>query len=412
MPVIRGHSGLMQNHRDGPARSPETTRAGAAGAQAPCADRVGAGASSRLLGIDLARAVALLGMMATHTLSLVDPAGNPMPVALIAGKAAALFAVLAGFSVELSTRRYDRWRDAAAALAVRGALIALIGLVLSWLSTSIAVVLVQYGVLFLLAPLVLRLPTRWLAVLTAVWLAASPVVSHLLRDAWALPRAAVSPDITHLADPGYLAVSVLLTGYYPVLQWMGYLLVGLLIARLDWRSGRTAVRAVIAGALAAGLAWASSQILLAQGGAEAIERAAAGRGLLEWGSPHLARHISSHGTTPTDTWWWLATAGPHSSTTFDLVHTAGIAVAAIAVCVLICRALGDDVRILMPLLAAGSMPLTMYALHVIMSGFMALYLLQVIVLLALATVWRAGGDGPGPLESLVSGAVRAVVPRR
>ena len=113
---------------------------------------------ARMLGIDLARAVALLGMMATHTMDLVDAAGDPQPVGLIAGKAAALFAVLAGFSVELSTRRYGRWREAAASLAVRGVLIAILGLMLGSLSSSIAVVLVNYGVLFLLAPLVLRLP--------------------------------------------------------------------------------------------------------------------------------------------------------------------------------------------------------------------------------------------------------------
>lgn len=398
-----GRVGAMDSPLDNAART---------GGRAPDSQSADRRRGARLLGIDLARAVALLGMMATHTMYLMDAAGNPLPVSLIAGKAAALFAVLAGFSVELSTRRHERWRDAAVSLAVRGALIALIGLLLSWLSASIAVVLVHYGVLFLLAPLFLRLPARWLGLLTALWLAVSPVVSHLIRDAWALSRAAESPDITHLAEPGYLALSVLLTGYYPVLQWMGYLLVGLLLARLDWRSGSATAYAFIAGALGAAAAWASSQILLAQGGAEALERTAAGRGPSDWGSPHLARHISSHGTTPTDTWWWLATAGPHSSTTFDLVYTAGIAVAAIAACMLICRALGESTGVLMPLLAAGSMPLTMYALHVIMSGFMDLFLLQVAVLLVLAVLWRPDGEGPGPLESLVSGAVRLVVPRR
>ena len=367
---------------------------------------------SRMLGIDLARAVALLGMMATHTMDLVDAAGDPQPVGLIAGKAAALFAVLAGFSVELSTRRYGRWREAAASLAVRGVLIAILGLVLGSLSSSIAVVLVNYGVLFLLAPLVLRLPTLCLAATTVLWLAVSPVASHLIRGGLGLQRAAEAPELSHLAQPGELVIGVLLTGYYPVLQWMGYLLVGLLLARLDWRSAATAAWAGAVGALLAAAAWVSSQLLLSAGGHEALERAGSGLSPLAWGSPYAAQTIGSHGTTPTTTWWWLVTVGPHSSTTFDLVFTSGIAAAVIAGCVLICLAIGERTRLLMPVLAAGSMPLSMYTLHVILSELTDLYVLHVLLLLGLAALWRAGGEGPGPLESLVSGTVRLIVPRR
>lgn len=383
-----------------------------AGPIVPGAVSAGPGASGRLLGIDLARAVALLGMMATHTMDLVDAAGDPQPVGLIAGKAAALFAVLAGFSVKLSTRRYGRWREAAASLAVRGLLISILGLVLGSLSSSIAVVLVNYGVLFLLAPLVLRLPARWLAATTVLWLAVSPVASHLIRDGLGLQRAVEAPELSHLAQPGELALGVLLTGYYPVLQWMGYLLVGLLLARLDWRSAATAAWAGAVGALLAAAAWVSSQLLLSAGGHEALEGAGSGLSPLAWGSPYAAQTIGSHGTTPTTTWWWLVTVGPHSSTTFDLVFTSGIAAAVIAVCVLICLAIGERTRLLMPVLAAGSMPLSMYTLHVILSELTDLYVLQVLLLLGLAALWRAGGEGPGPLESLVSGTVRLVVPRR
>lgn len=377
--------------------------------RAPGAELAGGRRGARLAGIDLARAVALLGMMATHTLPLLDAAAQPQPVALIAGKAAALFAVLAGVSVELSTRRYPRWRDAALALVIRGALIAVVGLLLGSVAGSIAVVLVQYGVMFALAPLVLRAPTRALAVLAPLWLLASPVLSHLVRDATGAPRAAESLELVHVAQPGYLLTATFLTGYYPVLQWFGYLLVGLLLARCDWRRLRTAVVALTAGAVVALAAWGASRLLLAGGGDDALARSGADRGLLEWGSPYAARYFSSYGTTPTDTWWWLATAGPHSSTPLDLAYTSGIAAAAIGVCFLICRALGEGRLLVSPLLAAGSMPLTMYSLHVIMSGFMPVLLIQVVLLLVLATVWRLGPDGPGPLEGLIAGAVRRAV---
>lgn len=52
------------------------------------------GDEARLLGLDAARGVALLGMMAVHALLLVDDDGNPTTAfTLAAGRSAALFAV-------------------------------------------------------------------------------------------------------------------------------------------------------------------------------------------------------------------------------------------------------------------------------------------------------------------------------
>lgn len=395
-----GSLGIGQSERV----APSETSPAAAALSAP-------GMSSRLLGIDLARALALMGMMAVHTLPPLDAALQPQPVTLLAGRAAALFAVLAGFSAELSTRRFDRWRDAAAALLLRGALILVLGLVLGSLAESleigIAVVLVPYGVMFALAPAVLRAPTPILAVLAPAWLIASPVLSFVIRDAAGLARAADSPTLGALGQPGELAIGVLLTGYYPVLQWFGYLLVGLLLARCDWRRARTAVVVTTTGVVVALLSWRLSQALLAHGGEAAIARGAAGRGLLDWGSPYLARHVGSYGTTPTDTWWWLAAAGPHSGTPFDLLLTSGIAAAVIGACFLTVRALGPGA--LQPLLAAGSLPLSLYVLHVLLSGFLGLFVLQVILLLLLASLWRATGRGQGPLERGISATVRRAV---
>ena len=55
-----------------------------------------------------------------------------------------------------------------------------------------------------------------------------------------------------------------------------------------------------------------------------------------------------HGTTPTGTWWWLATVAPHSGTPLDLAQTIGSAMAVIGVCLLVTRiaaaGLGRGVR--------------------------------------------------------------------
>src|SRR5699024_10763774 len=58
----------------------------------------------RLVGLDVARGIALLAMMVTHIFALGDETGMPTWAAAFAGRASALFAVLAGCSLVLSTR--------------------------------------------------------------------------------------------------------------------------------------------------------------------------------------------------------------------------------------------------------------------------------------------------------------------
>lgn len=87
-------------------------------------------ASARLVGVDAARGVALLGMVAVavHVLSGQDADGSEsLTYQVASGRSAALFAVLAGVGLALAYRRPrgpDRWR-ASAAIAVRAALLGL-----------------------------------------------------------------------------------------------------------------------------------------------------------------------------------------------------------------------------------------------------------------------------------------------
>lgn len=64
----------------------------------------GARAQGRLVGLDAARFLALLGMMATHLLATRSDSGDPTWVAeVLSGRASALFALLAGVSLSLMT---------------------------------------------------------------------------------------------------------------------------------------------------------------------------------------------------------------------------------------------------------------------------------------------------------------------
>ena len=89
----------------------------------------------RIVGVDVARALALLGMMATHILPGRIGLDVPWPQQLAGGRASALFAVLAGVSMALVSGRQrpvrGRERYAVSArLAVRALLIGALGLLL------------------------------------------------------------------------------------------------------------------------------------------------------------------------------------------------------------------------------------------------------------------------------------------
>ena len=141
----------------------------------------------RVVGLDVARCLALLGMIATHTLVSRDAEGDVTWVQQLAGgRSSALFAVLAGVSIALMTGRTapvrgrDR-RSAAAGLTVRALIIAAIGLVLELLGSGIAVILTYYGVLFLLGLPFLGLRARALVGLGTLCALAAPVFSYLLK---------------------------------------------------------------------------------------------------------------------------------------------------------------------------------------------------------------------------------------
>ena len=324
----------------------------------------------RLTGIDAARGIALLGMMATHIFPLYnEQTGEPSWVGLVfSGRSSALFAVVAGIGLALLTGgsqpRSGRALSAdRRGIAVRALVIALVGLTLGGLDTSIAIILFHYGVLFLLAlPFVgMRVPR--LALWAGVWLVLSPALAYLVRP---LLTAAVQPATldTNISwesflEPATLLADVLFTGFYPAVQWLSYLLIGLLIGRLRLAELPVQVGLVAAGiTAAAGAKFLSYYLLLDRGGFEALLETDSGR---IW---PLARmmEVNLAGVEQTGSWWWLAVSGPHSGSPLDLLHTAGTAAAVVGVCLLLTRARPN---LLLPLSAAGAMTLTLYSLHIL-----------------------------------------------
>jgi uncharacterized membrane protein len=331
-------------------------------------------AQARLVGVDVARCLALLGMVATHVLAERGADGDlTLAHSLAGGRASALFAVLAGLSIALMTGARTpvsgRERLArSAGLVVRALLVGLVGLVLATLDSGLAIILTYYAVLFVLALPFLGLRARSLFGLAVAWAVLAPVASQWLRPQ--LPeRGYASPSFEQLREPASLLSELLLTGYYPALPWMTYLLLGLAVGRLDLR--RRVVPAVLAGvgaAVAVGAVLLSDALTRREAVVEVLLSDPPPLGAARSG-PELLDLIAGgmYGTTPDRSWAWLLVRAPHSGTPFDLVQTAGSALVVIGLCVLVVQALPVlGRRAAAVLFGAGTMTLTLYSLHVAM----------------------------------------------
>ncbi|MEX5301943.1 heparan-alpha-glucosaminide N-acetyltransferase domain-containing protein [Kocuria sabuli] len=377
----------------------------------------------RLVGVDAARGLALLGMMSIHIL----PAWNPetyeptLQWQLFAGRAAALFALLAGVGLAFSSggRTPHRGRTMTgdrAGLLVRAVLITVLGLLVNQVMPEDPPaydILLYYGMFFLLAVPFLHLPARTLFVLAGVAAVAGPVLMQALRDV--LPALEVyNPTVTDvLSDPGTVLSQVLLTGTYPALPYLAYLLAGMGIGRLNLRSLHVQGRLLGAGLVLAVGAWLVYWVLVLQsGGYDHLMSSTPWLGeeqideIIIWGPDPVL---------PTTTWWWLLIPGPHTNTPVAILYDLGSGAAVLGAFLLVARKAGAW---LLPLGAMGSMTLTLYTAHLLALAAMLHYevpllwfLIHAGVAALFAVAWQRA-YGRGPLEqgvAWVAGAGRGLV---
>nr|WP_281381973.1 heparan-alpha-glucosaminide N-acetyltransferase domain-containing protein [Nocardiopsis mwathae] len=391
--------------------------------------------TGRLVGIDMARGLAILGMFVVHVgIGWTAADGSSPLTEAVAGRSAATFALLAGVSIALLSggSAPKSGHDMGVALwrvVIRGLIMLPIGTLLTMTGTPVSVILAYYAVFFVLAaPL---MDERWkiVAGTAAILAVLGPVVSFYLRRLMEPGGALAAPvDAVNSYDPfvswsGEGFVDFLVTGSYPAITWMPFVLAGLAIGRLNLRS--TKVQLALAG-VGAGLAaaaytasWAAMRVLDVRSSLEASfdpDRAGAdtvGQALRE-GLP---------GTVPVDHWAWLLTAAPHSGTPFEVVGAGGVAIAVLGVFLLV----GRYVRwVLFPLAAVGALALTTYVGHILLiwaaeSGVLDGTPLQPVAdqlpwsvllgALVFATLWRlVARRGPleGPLHAVSMWVARRI----
>lgn len=389
------------------------------------ANRAG-GSSQRILGVDLARSLALIGMIAVHIvpLRIMASENNFAPswaASLFSGRASALFVLLAGVGLALLSGGQNgpapsKLRSIRLNVLVRAWLIALAGFALGMLETNVAVILVHYGLLFLAAIPFLNMRRRTLGFWAAGWLLLSPLLYYVARPwvegALDPSRLGASPLFTDLGTPLVFVADLLLTGYYPLLVWFGFLLTGLFVGRLALAHPQVAFGLFLSGSiLAVGSKLASTWLLDQSGAMKALRSAtelnANGLDVALVTGQRLDGAISSP--------WFLAISAPHSGAPLDVLHVTGCALAVLGAAQLLCLAvtavlgsLGE--MILWPLTGAGAASLTIYAGHLIALDLFSdvsaalpretLFIIYLVAMLLLGLLLKFI-NRRGPLEALV-----------
>ena len=197
----------------------------------------GTAGPNRLGGLDAARGLALLGMMAAHvgftTCGLTSLSGV---LDQAHGRSAVLFAVIAGFSLGIMsgcarTHKGEALIRTRLRILVRSALLLAMGTGLALLGPPVGVILGYYAAWFALALPVLSWRPRNLFILAAVIAVVGPVIK--LGTPVALSHLGMTAYPTS-GDGNAAVVSFLITGFYPGALWMAYIFLGLGLSRLDW----------------------------------------------------------------------------------------------------------------------------------------------------------------------------------
>lgn len=415
------------------------------------------GRAPRIMGVDVARGLAVFGMIGVHVgVTATFDAGNPLTwTALVEGRSSILFAVVAGISVAFATGMRTRptgeaLRSARLRMAGRALAVLAIGLALELLGSSIAVILPIYGLLFLILIPFLGLRRRTLIVTATALALAGPTLIALVRA-------------LTLGGSG-AGVDFLITGSYPLTVWLPLILAGMAVGRSSLRETRTAVAVTGLGILLAvggyGVGSAvngnadswTSGAALSSGSAsfsgttpgdqvdlngktcvtksDAVITCFSGKGSMSGSGdmgagagsgPYLERLGASDLVTSLAGAWGVS---PHSGGTFEIIGSGGFALAIVGACLLLARPLR---WLLLPVAAVGSMPLTAYSAHVISFAVLisplalapslmsfdgngsstAFWLVCIGALLVGCTAW-ALIRGRGPLERVTAWAARAV----
>lgn len=348
----------------------------------------GASARGRILGVEVARALAIIGMLSVHIRPASGDSIASFVYTLPHGRASLLFMLVAGIAVSLlaASPRLSTW-DVRMRLIWRAVVLLPLGLWLQELDISVLVILQTYAVLFLLAVVMLELSDRALLALAGLSAVVGPLIILALEVSNVRWHAG---DATSLSDSiGFIARALLWSGSYPLVTWIAPFLLGMWLGRRDLRQPSVHIALVVYGAAFA-----------------------LGAGVL---SRTLSAFISVSEIIPS--WGRVIVDAPHSQMPLWLWGSTGAAVMVLGLSLIAAEAAR---RLVWPLVALGQLALTAYVAHLLALHFWpatlstesipeAFALLAALTALGVvfAVAWRAMFMR-GPLEAVLNAPWAAV----
>ncbi|MFI7413673.1 DUF418 domain-containing protein [Streptomyces sp. NPDC049627] len=371
----------------------------------------------RLVGVDLARALAVFGMYVVH---IGPPLSATHGVAswvryISDGHSSVLFATLAGFSLMLIAGRREpktglAGRQAKARIAIRAVVLLALGTAMA-MEYGGVIILGFYGVYFLLALPLVRLRAKTLAIIAATLALVTPQLAFALNSLLtpSVQQSINAYDPLHrLSEVGVL--DLLLTGFYPALTWMPFVIAGMALGRLDLSSGSVLRRLAALGAALTAAAYGMSLLLAGKGALRSLAEDGPSSG----GSGSVPVDGGSLPDMPAS---MLLTGGPHSGTTFDIIGSVGVAILVIVGATVAMDRLPRLRRLAKPVIAVGTMSLTAYVGHFLAQSLLSTpagtgtqqswtpLLMYVLGAIVFAAIWSRFFRR-GPLEHLLNTATK------
>ncbi|WP_235338356.1 DUF418 domain-containing protein [Paenibacillus wulumuqiensis] len=342
----------------------------------------------RLIALDAARGLAVLGMYLQHF-------GSNMTISsIVAGNTTLLFVLCGGISYSIMAQRMmERGSEPIAFRArmiARAVFVDIIGYLLIMLNTPYGIILPAYAALFVLALLLVRRSTRTVVTTAVVLLLFAPPLMlfgmSMLKGACLLSDIAGGPMSALALAPAFVA--------------------GMAIGRIDltriqtgaWLTASGIVMLVI-GKLLGAFVLPDWSVRWEQWLMSVINFSAA--------PPDQSAIWPLNTEIPL--WHMLFATAPHTATTFQTLIGLGMAFIVLGLAILVEQRFA---AVLIPFAAVGRVALTMYALQFVIVWILSLFKIDysmpglplhdlVIILLGLLLGWLFSRMPAGPLENLM-----------
>lgn len=347
----------------------------------------------RIGGLDVARALALFGIMGNHLMGS-DTTASWFIVRIMADFHAVAFAVLIGAGAQLEYEAAKRRNDTSwLPVLIRAGFLIVLGLAVGWWATRIAVILVTLGLLTLVCRAIVPARTSIVAAILASFVIVGPLLTAA-NVAYDWGRPLYSPDFFDVVRPAAY-ISLMVADPYPFVAWVTYGVVGIMYVRLVVNAQRRYL-AVAGGAII--------------GAAIAL------------GVDLLTRDLATLFTDRLLTW------EAYSGSYVNIISSALIVVAGVALCSwAVENARGIAGKALTVLAGVGQLTLTWYVVHIFASdrmiGFLenlephlayldiGVWAIQIALVCLLSPLYLANFR-IGPLEAVPRWISQRIVPTR